>query len=114
MKKRIMVWFVFLCILLLMGCNGAPTGPVNTVRGNLKTYQEMADGTWQADGHTYKHRLEVSGTLPNAQASTTFVYLSNLETISFEQAWRATGLSSNLDDYFSVEEAMLVEMITSK
>ena len=33
-----------------------------------------------------------------------------LYEICFEQAWKASGLSSSLDDYFSAEEAVCVEM----
>ena len=73
-------------------------------------YYEMSDGTWQADGHSYKYRLEITGRMNNAVKDSTFVYLSNIEEISFEQAWKAAGLSSNLDDYFDPEEAVLVEM----
>ena len=40
-----------------------------------------------------------------------FVYLSNVENISFEQAWRASGLSSLLNDYFEAEDAVLVETV---
>ncbi|MFC2583303.1 MAG: hypothetical protein ACFNVX_03710 [Lachnoanaerobaculum saburreum] len=47
--------------------------------------------------------------MPNAAKNSTFVYLSNLPEISFEQAWKASGLSSSLDDYFSEEDAILVE-----
>ena len=73
-------------------------------------YYEMSDGTWQADGHSYKYRLEITGRMSNAVKDSTFVYLSNIEEISFEQAWKAAGLSSNQDDYFDPEEAVLVEM----
>ena len=73
-------------------------------------YYEMSDGTWQADGHSYKYRLEITGRINNAVKDSTFVYLSNIEEISFEQAWKAAGLSSNSDDYFDPEEAVLVEM----
>ena len=72
----------------------------------------MSDGTWECDGHTYKYRLEIKGTMPDAAVSSTFVYLSNLETITFEQAWNAAGLSSNSEAYFSVEDAVLVEWTT--
>ena len=82
----------------------------NTVAGNIKTYQEMTDGTWKCDGHAYKYRLEIEGRIPNAAVDSSFVFLSNIEEISFEQAYRASGLSSNLDDYFSSGEAVLVEM----
>ena len=30
--------------------------------------------------------------------------------MSFEEAWKASGLSSNTDDYYSIEEAVLVEL----
>lgn len=79
----------------------------------LRTYDEMSDGSWRAEGYTYKYRLEISGTMPNAEGNSTFVYLSNLESITFEQAWRAAGLSSNTADYFSRDEAVLVELISN-
>jgi len=49
--------------------------------------------------------------MPNAAVDSTFVYLSNLESISFEQAWKAAGLSSNTADYFAVEDAILVDWV---
>lgn len=33
-----------------------------------------------------------------------------IEDITFEQAWKASGLSSNMDDYFDIDEAVLVEL----
>lgn len=87
---------------------------VDTVQTNLKTYYELSDGTWRADGRNYKHRLEINGRMHNAAVDSTFVYLSNLETITFEQAWLAAGLSSNTKDYFSPEEAVLVDWITGE
>ena len=41
----------------------------------------------------------------------TYVYLSNMEDISFERAMRASGLSSSLEQ-FSPEEAVLVDIYT--
>ena len=87
-----------------------PLKPINTIEGNLKTYYEMSDGTWQYNGRTYKYRLELSDRMPNAAVDSTFVYLSNLENITFEQAWKAAGFSSLSTDYFAVEDAVLVEM----
>lgn len=75
-------------------------------------YSRNADGTWEHNGTAYKYRLELTGRMPNASVDTTFVYLSNLETITFEQAWKAAGLSSHTDDYFPPEDAVLVEMNT--
>ncbi len=82
------------------------------VRGNLKIYYKNADGTWQYNGITYQYRLEVTGRMHNAAVDSTFVYLSNVPNISFERAWRAAGYSSQLEDYFSPEEAVLVELFS--
>ncbi len=87
------------------------SGPVKTVYGNLKTYYQNTDGTWQCEGYQYKYRLVITGRMPLAVADTTYVYLSNLEEISFQKAMMASGLSSNLNDYFATDEAMLVEIL---
>ena len=50
------------------------------------------------------------GRLSNAVKDSTYIYLSNIEDITFEQAWKASGLSSNMDDYFDIDEAVLVEL----
>ena len=73
-------------------------------------YSEMSDGTWKTDAHTYKYRLEITGRMGGAVKDSTFVYLSNIEDISFERAYMAAGLSSNMDDYFDPSEAVLVAM----
>lgn len=86
------------------------SGPVETVYGNMKTYYGNTDGTWQVDGRLYRYRLVITGRMPNTPGDTTFVYLSNLEEISFERAWRAAGYSNSSTDYFLPEEAVLVEL----
>jgi hypothetical protein len=73
-------------------------------------YYELYDGTWKTDDHEYKYRLEITGRMGGAAKDSTFVYLSNIEDISFEKAYMAAGLSSNMDDYFDPEEAVLVAM----
>ena len=88
------------------------SGPIETVYGNFKTYYKNTDGTWQVGGRNYKYRLVIRGRMPNAVADSTFVYLSNIENISFNRAWLAAGLSSNTEDYFSLDEAVLVEFTT--
>ena len=112
MRKGTGFVLALVCALALTGCAHRPSRPVSTWEGNMKTYYEMADGTWQAEGHTYQYRLEISGRMPSAAADSTFVYLSNRESISFEQAWKAAGLSSQWEDYFTAEEALLVDIIT--
>ena len=84
---------------------------VETFTGGYKTHYRLRDGRWKADGRIYQYRHELVGTLPNATQESTFVYLSNLETISFEQAWRASGFSNNSEDYFTPEEAVLVDFV---
>ncbi len=92
--------------------NAKTGGPeiVNTVETAFATYYELSDGTWMLDDVVYQYRLELSGRMPNAAADSTFVYLSNLPDISFEQAYKAAGVSSSTDDYFAKEDAVLVEM----
>ena len=108
MKRCIAI--LLLAVLLLAGCSQAKEPEVvNTVNAELRTYYELSDGTWLYDGQVYQYRLEITGRMHNAAKDSTFVYLSNLERITFDQAWKAAGLSSNMDDYFSAEEAVLVE-----
>ena len=81
-----------------------------TLKGNIKTYYEMSNGLWMCEDYTYLYRLEISGRMPNATKDSTFVYLSNIEEISFERAYMGAGISSNTEDYFAPEEAVLVDM----
>ena len=71
-------------------------------------YYEMSDGTWKTDDYTYQYRLEITGRMNGAVKDSTFVFLSNSKDITFEQAWKASGLSSYLDDYFKEEDAKFV------
>ena len=77
-------------------------------KSDFATYYEMDDGTWMYDGRNYKYHLEISGRLSNAAKDSTFIYLSNIEDLSFDRAVMASGLSSNLNDYFKPEEAVFV------
>lgn len=107
--KKIVSALLFLALTLsLAGC--AKGGIAKTIDGNMNTYYEMKDGTWSCNEMTYKYRLEIKGRLHNAACDSVYVYLSNIPDITFEQAWKAGGLSSNADDYFAVEDAVLVEL----
>lgn len=118
-----------ICVLGLVGCgkskpeSSAPhivntfeATPIGIIEDSFakskvvttKKYYEMSDGTWKTDEHTYKYRLEITGRLNNAEKDSTYVILSNIENITFEQAWKASGLSSNSDDYFKEEDAVFV------
>lgn len=113
MKKLITFVFALICIASLFACSNQPPTRTETIESGLNTYHKLSDGTWECDGHTYKYRLEITGTMPNAKASSTFVYLSNIENISFERAYKAAGISSYLGDYFAAEDAVLVDWITN-
>ena len=106
--KRFIIFLLGLILLLNMACC-AKKEENKADEGRLKTYSELSNGTYSCEEHIYKYRFEISGRMPNVAKNSTFVYLSNLPEISFEQAWKASGLSSSLDDYFSEEDAILVE-----
>lgn len=109
MKKRLMAIVIAGVLLLLAGC-GQTAQATETVQGNMKTYEKLSDNTWKCDGQTYQYCLEITGRMPNAAKDSTFTYLSNLPEISFEQAWKAAGLSSDRNDYFDPKDAVLVNM----
>ncbi len=123
MKRIITIMILTLIILNLSGCTPkepsivktyeVTTGEVDFSNDELITlveYYEMRDGTWKAGEHTYKYRLVITGRMPNAVKDTTYVFLSNIEEISFQKAMMASGLSSNMNDYFDAEVAMFVAL----
>ena len=112
MKKLLIFFLAMYCLFCMTGCFGQEQEAevLETITADFTTYYRMSNGTWKTDTHSYQYRLEITGRLNNAVADITYVYLSNIENISFDQAWKASGLSSNLDDYFTAEDALLVDM----
>lgn len=126
MKKIINITLITLLLLSLLGCSQKDPSVVKTYEvtnselteeywenNELVTmvqYYEMSDGTWKTDHYTYQYRLEITGRMNGAVKDSTFVFLSNIENITFEQAWKASGFSSNMDDYFKEEDAKFVAM----
>ena len=126
MKKIIGRTLITLMSLSLFGCSQKETSVVKTYEvtdselteeylenNKLVTmvkYYEMSDGTWKTDDYTYQYRIEVTGRMKNADKDSMFVFLSNTKDITFEQAWKASGFSSNMDDYFQEEDAKFVAM----
>lgn len=117
--RRYIIGLVFVFVLIIVA--GIVFIRLNTPANNDETnittvrdYSQNADGTWVCDGspYKYKYKLEITGRMPNASRDSTFVYLSNSEDITLEQAWKAAGFSSNMNDYFDIEDAVLVEMST--
>ena len=73
-----------------------------------KMHYVNKDKKWCANGHTYLFRLEITGRMNNSEKNTTYIVLSNNRNITFEQTWKASGLSSLSTDYFKPEEAVIV------
>ena len=122
--KRIALFFVLLS-LVLFGCAKNEISIVKTyevtdasVRDtaydngeivNFVEYYEMSDGSYMTEsGDTYKYRLVITGRMNAAVRDSTFVFLSNIKDIPFDRAWKAAGFSSNTNDYFNPEDAILV------
>ena len=72
-----------------------------------KTHYKSND-VWMCNNYAYKYRLEVSGRMSNAAKSTTYIVLSNTEDLTFKQVAMASGLSSNSNDYFTPDFAVIV------
>lgn len=123
MKRMIQVILMALMLLSLLGCYRKEASAVKTYgvtdlefakecgqddMAVVAWHYEMSDGTWKTDDYTYRYRLEITGRMGNAEKDSTFVFLSNRKDITFEQAWKASGFSSNRDDYFKEEDAVLV------
>ena len=124
MVRKIAAILLTVMLLSLAGCSQKEVSVVKTydvtdlefteesVENNelvtIVKYYEMSDGTWKTDDYTYQYRVEVTGRMNNAAKDSMFVFLSNTKDITFDQAWKASGLSSNTDDYFKEEETKLV------
>ena len=88
MKEIIVFAISILCVFLLVGMVRKNSEVKKTIEGNMKTYCEIEEGTWSCNDIAYKYRLEIKGRIPNAVCNFVFVYLSNIENISFEQVWK--------------------------
>ena len=122
--KKLLFLLMLAVLLILAGCAAnTPTvirsyeqTPLDEIASRTKDgeevillpYEELSDGTWQAQGIVYPFRLELTGRLPGAARDSSYTLLSQSEDISFEQAWKASGLSSNSEDYFDEEYAIFV------
>lgn len=83
---------------------------VESIPGQYRTYYRLRDGSWKTEGRIYQYRHHISGTMPDG-TDATFVYLSNLETISFEQAYQASGFGDDPNGFFPPEDAILVDWL---
>ena len=67
-----------------------------------------SEDVWVAGRYLYRYRLEITGRMHNAAKNSTYIVLSNTEDITFDMAWKAAGYSSNSEDYFDPQVAMIV------
>lgn len=120
--KRFLGLVILMVLLTFVGClpneNAEPTveriyavsesseSDSSTI---LVEYYEMSDGTWRTDKYSYEYRLIITGRDETAVKDITYVFLSNLKEISFEQANKSI-FSSDSSDFFNKEDAILVEI----
>lgn len=85
-----------LSLVLLAGCSASNV--VKTYESGqdnvMVTYQELKDGTWKCEDTVYQYRLELTGTLPNAQADSHYVVLSQREDVTFDEV--SQGMISSI------------------
>lgn len=124
MKKRKIVLLIMIAVctmFCLCGCSQKEPSVVQTYEKTVSEqaspnnepvimvkHYEMSDGTWKTDEYIYQYRLEITGRMNNAVKDSTFIFFNNIEDITFDQAWKAAGFSSNMDDYFDVGDAKFV------
>ena len=110
MKKILTV--LTLCTLVVTGCGKsdiAKTYNQSEKDGILMTYYEMNDGTWECEDTTYQFRLELDGRMPNAEADSYYVVLTDDERLTFEDVSKSL-YSSSLEDIKIMEDSIIVEM----
>lgn len=71
-------------------------------------YSALNNGMWSVGDYTYRYRLEITGKPNSAAKMVSYFVLSNTKDITFEQALKASGLSSDSNDYFSPDYAVIV------
>lgn len=74
----------------------------------MTPYVETILGGFMVANNTYIHRLEITGRLGGAAKNTTYLVLANRKDITFDEAWRASGLSGDTADYFDPKDAVIV------
>ena len=71
-------------------------------------YSALNNGMWSVGDYTYRYRLEITGKPNSAAKMVSYLVLGNTKDITFEQALKASGLSSDSNDYFSPDYAVIV------
>ncbi len=80
----------------------------NGILNTVVTHYQLSDGSWKTDDYSYKYKLILKGRMNNAEHDSEFQILSNSDDITFDDAWKAFGFSSNSEDYFAPQDAIIV------
>ncbi len=81
------------------------------IEGSMVPYEQNVDGTWTADGYTYKYRIVLIGRMNTAVTDSSFTVLTNNPDVTFEEvAWSL--FSSNSEDWLDMKETRIVDMGT--
>ena len=105
--KRAITIVIIVLILCITGCSSPRNS--KAYKDGIRTYYSLSDGSWLCEEISYKERLEIKGTIKDHEV--TYIYLSNIGDITFEQAELNSGISSNSNDYFDPKDAIMVEII---
>ena len=117
MKRWMRAGLLLALVLGLCGCSQNPevtvvntfaATPEELVSERIEQGEEVTTQTFNTYHSQYQYTLLVTGRLHNPVRDTSYTILSNIEEITFDQAWKASGLSSNLEDYFQAEDAVFV------
>lgn len=125
MKRLLSFFCAVLCLIIFCACSSVNKKDIlreynETDTALLEEYiadgkdiitipfYEMKDDTFIAQDTEYSQMFRISGRLNNAAMDSGYIILSNIGEISFEQAWKASGLSSNSEDYFDENDLVFV------
>lgn len=75
----------------------------------LMEYTENEDGTFSTEDATYKYKIELTGTLPNASGKSKFTVLTNDRDVTFEEVAKST-YSSDSADFLDYNETVIVNI----
>lgn len=119
MRRILLILLTALLLgLVLCACSGSVDGETDresyTVEANdsgvLRTYSYSATThCYLCDGIKYTYCLTLSGRMPSAAKDSTYVVLSNVQDVTFEQAYQQF-ISSDTADFFDPRDAVVVEM----
>lgn len=84
MKKIILSLLISVLLTVLVACNQGKSNQYTDPQGNI-----------------YKYKLELTGTMPNAEKETTFIILTNDPDLTFDRVAKSM-YSSNSSDWLNI------------